>query len=52
MPIAGGSRVDRLRHRGARVFFRRVGDTIEILAKASKKNEEEVINMLKKLYED
>jgi RHS repeat-associated protein len=36
---------------GARVFFRRSGDQIEILAKASKKNEAAVINRLKKLYE-
>ncbi len=36
---------------GARVFFRRAGDKIEILAKASKQNEAQVINRLKKLYE-
>ncbi|MGB7069310.1 MAG: hypothetical protein WBD22_07430 [Pyrinomonadaceae bacterium] len=35
---------------GARVFFREVGDGIEILAKASKKNEDEVIRMLKNTY--
>ncbi len=31
---------------GARVFFRQAGDTIEILAKASKKNEQKVIKKL------
>lgn len=32
-------------------FFSRVGDKIEILRKASKKNEAEVIKQLKKLYQ-
>jgi RHS repeat-associated protein len=35
---------------GARVFFRQVGDKIEILGKAAKKNEEEVIRRLTELY--
>ena len=35
---------------GARVFFRQVADGVEILAKASKKNEEKVIEMLKDVY--
>jgi RHS repeat-associated protein len=35
---------------GARVFFRQVGNTIEILAKASKHNEQQVINILNSLY--
>lgn len=35
---------------GARVFFRQVGDTIDIVAKASKANEARVINYLKSLY--
>jgi RHS repeat-associated protein len=37
---------------GARVFFRKVGDQIEILAKASKANEQAVIDRLKKLYQE
>ncbi|HKU76282.1 MAG TPA: discoidin domain-containing protein [Pyrinomonadaceae bacterium] len=36
---------------GARVFFRRVGEQIEILAKSNKKNEPAVIDRLKKLYQ-
>ena len=36
---------------GARVFFRRAWSRIEILAKASKENEAQVINRLKKLYQ-
>jgi RHS repeat-associated protein len=35
---------------GARVFFRQAGNQIEILAKASKANESQVINYLKSLY--
>ena len=35
---------------GARVFFRKSGGQIEILAKASKANEAKVINYLKSLY--
>jgi RHS repeat-associated protein len=35
---------------GARVFFRKAGNTIEILAKASKQNEDEVIRRLEDLY--
>ena len=35
---------------GARVFFRKAGDTIEILAKSSKKNEAQVIRKLENLY--
>ncbi len=39
------------RHKdGARVFFRRVGDKVEILAKSNKKNEAAVIKQLEKLY--
>jgi RHS repeat-associated protein len=36
---------------GARVFFRQVGNKIEVLAKASKANEQAVIDRLKKLYD-
>jgi RHS repeat-associated protein len=36
---------------GARVFFRQVEGKIEILAKATKKNEQAVIEKLKKLYQ-
>jgi hypothetical protein len=36
---------------GARVFFRQVGDTIEILAKASKNNEDRVIARLREKYQ-
>jgi RHS repeat-associated protein len=35
---------------GARVFFRRVGDQIDVLAKASKENEVAVIKQIEKLY--
>jgi RHS repeat-associated protein len=35
---------------GARVFFQQAGNQIEILAKASKANESQVINYLKSLY--
>lgn len=35
---------------GARVFFRQAGDKIEILAKATKANETQVINRLMRLY--
>jgi RHS repeat-associated protein len=35
---------------GARVFFRKAGEVIEILAKASKHNEESVIRRLTELY--
>lgn len=36
---------------GARVFFRQTKDGIEILEKASKANEQKVINLLHKLYD-
>jgi hypothetical protein len=49
LPFSGDIRYARARD-GARVFFRLVGDTIEILAKASKQNEPEVIRALEKLY--
>ncbi len=35
---------------GARVYFRQVGDTIEILAKSTKANQGSVITTLRKLY--
>jgi hypothetical protein len=35
---------------GARLFFRKHGNIIEIIAKASKENEEQVINILRNLY--
>lgn len=35
---------------GARVFYRTTSNGIEILGKASKVNEQKVINILKKLY--
>lgn len=35
---------------GARLFFRRVGDTFEVLGKADKSNEDVVINTLYRLY--
>jgi hypothetical protein len=35
---------------GARVFFRQVGNTVEVVAKASKHNEQQVINALKSIY--
>ena len=35
---------------GARVFFRIAGDKIEIVGKASKKNEAQVIKQLEQLY--
>jgi hypothetical protein len=47
--LFGDIRYARARN-GARVFFRQVGDTIEILAKANKKNEDQVINKLMQLY--
>ncbi len=37
---------------GARVFLRQVGDKIEILAKASKQNEAQVIKRLEELYKE
>jgi len=46
-----GTSISYLRSRnGARVFYRVVGDTYEILGKASKANEGEVISILKDLY--
>jgi RHS repeat-associated protein len=36
---------------GARVFFRKVGQQVEILGKASKANEQAVIDRLKQLYQ-
>lgn len=35
---------------GARVFYRIINGSMEILAKSSKANEQEVINILKGLY--
>lgn len=36
---------------GARVFFRQAGETVDIVAKAVKKNEARVIAKLKELYQ-
>lgn len=44
------SKTDARARDGARVFFRQIEGGIEILAKASKKNEEKVIEMLRKKY--
>lgn len=35
---------------GARVYFRYVDDTIEIVGKSDKANQQEVINALRKAY--
>jgi plasmid stabilization system protein ParE len=35
---------------GARVYFRQVGDTIEILAKSTKANQKAVISALQQIY--
>ena len=40
----------RTKNGGARLFFKHVGDTYEIIAKSSKKNENGVIHELKKKY--
>ncbi|MGJ6965673.1 polymorphic toxin-type HINT domain-containing protein, partial [Streptosporangium sp. G11] len=46
-----GTDVMYARHRnGARMFFRKVGDTIVIVGKADKRNESKVIARLEKLY--
>ncbi|MBL8150739.1 MAG: RHS repeat-associated core domain-containing protein [Blastocatellia bacterium] len=36
---------------GARVFFRKRGDTIEIVGKSNKANEQQVIDQLRKIYQ-
>jgi RHS repeat-associated protein len=36
--------------KGARVYFRNVGDTIEILAKSDKNNQDKVIDAIQKMY--
>lgn len=36
---------------GARVYFRREGDIIEIMAKSGKGNQNEVIRLLRRLYQ-
>jgi len=35
---------------GARVYFRSVGDRVEILAKSSKNNQDQVIDLLRQIY--
>ncbi|QDS38122.1 hypothetical protein FPS98_13900 [Brevibacillus brevis] len=36
---------------GARVYLRKSGDTVEVLAKSDKNNQKDVINRLRKLYD-
>ncbi|GGR93078.1 hypothetical protein GCM10010269_35140 [Streptomyces humidus] len=47
--LFGNVRYARSAH-GARLFYRKTGDTIEVLGKSDKKNEDDVIARLKKLY--
>ncbi|HEY8981467.1 MAG TPA: hypothetical protein VIU15_18000, partial [Streptomyces sp.] len=49
LPGAGGVQYAR-GQKGARLFFRQKGDTIEIVGKADKKYEDKVIDRLKELY--
>ncbi|REK63853.1 MAG: hypothetical protein DF221_09270 [Brevibacillus sp.] len=49
-PIFGNVFELRGKDSGARVFLRKMGDTVEILAKTDKKGQDPVIERLRKLY--